>query len=781
MVPAPRGDGDATDADDVTALSPGTRIGNYEIAAVLARSTFDITYRARDTQADREVVVKEYLPVALATRPAGLQVLPRRGRAAGDFQRGRSRFLTEAGVLATLKDVAGIVSVHEALEDNDTAYMATAPTPGETLAARLQRDHRLSRLAIDRIVAPLLDGLERAHAAGCLHLDIRPANILIDRTDHPTLIGFAAWRVGVHAGALEPPSGYAPPELFTSAQQGPWTDIYALGATLYHCVTGAPPPAAVARLKQDTLEPAMQAAMGHYAPALLAFIDAALRLKEAERPPSIIDWRRMLLAAPNPAAMPQATNRARARTGASRRRPAQGRLSLAVGLLVLSLISGIGYLWYRAEGDAARQAAAEKAAADAAAKRLADETAAQDAAETARRAAAAWREVESSEDPAQLRAFAARFPGSAEARQAQQRADQLEAAAKRRTEEEAARRAAEAAKEKARLAAAGWAEVQGSDDPARLRAFAAQLPGTPEAQQATARADELEATAKRQAEEEAKRRVAEAAREKARAASARWAELQNSDDVARLQQFADDFAGTPEGRLALNRADELKAAQDQARRSSEKEAERTAGPRDAPRTMTYPDGSRYTGTLASGKRNGQGTYTYANGDRYVGAWQNDNMHGRGIYTFADGGRYTGEWRDDEMHGHGIRTWPDGDRYDGEWRAGKKHGTGTYTFKSGDRYAGGWVDDAMQGRGTYTWADGGRYEGQWRDDKQNGQGVRTWSDGVKYEGEWKDDRAHGQGTRRDPDGDVFTGRWQNGCFMDGDRAVSVGTDLEDCKR
>ncbi|WP_178131190.1 serine/threonine-protein kinase [Reyranella sp. CPCC 100927] len=767
------------DVDDVKALPVGTRIGSHEIVAVLAHNDGGITYRARDTQANRDVTLKEYLPTALARRAEGTQVLPRAGRATQDFQRGRDRFLAEAEALTRLQDVADIETVHEVLKGNDTVYAVTAPVPGEALAARLQRDRRLSRLAIDRIVAPLLDGLERAHAAGCLHLDIRPATILIDRTDHPTLIDFAAWRVGLRGVAREAPSAYVPPEMTASAQPGPWTDIYALGATLYHGVTGASPPAAAARLKQDTLEPATRAAMGHYAPALLAFIDAALRLREAERPQSVTDWRRMLLAAPTPPA--RTNNRAHARTGPSRRRPAQARLWPAVSLLMISLIGGVGYLWYSAEDEAARAAAAAKAAADAAVKQRAQEKATQEAQERARLAAAGWSELQNSTDPAPLRAFAARFTGTPEARLAQQRADALDAAARRRAEEEAARRAAEAAQEKARVVAAAWADVQGSEDPARLRAFAERFAGTPEAQQATARADQIEAAAKRQADEEAKRRAAEAAREKARAATTQWPELQNSEDVARLQQFATDFAGTPEGRLALNRADELKAAQEQARSRSEKAPDRAPETREGPRSFTYPDGSRYVGTLSNGKRNGQGTYTYANGDRYVGAWQNDDMHGQGVYTFADGGRYTGEWRNDKMHGHGVRTWPDGDRYDGAWRAGKKHGSGTYAFNSGDRYVGDWVDDAMQGRGIYTWKDGGRYEGEWRDDKQNGHGVRVFSDGVRYEGEWKDDQAHGQGMRRDPDGDVFTGRWQNGCFMDGDRAVAVGTDLEDCKR
>ena len=778
-------------ADSPSALPPGARLGNYEIVAVLARGSASITYRARDAQLARDVAIKEYLP-AFAARPSGADVAPRSAQTAKAFRKGRDRFLADANALAQLKDVAGIVSVHEVLEQNGTAYVVMALMTGETLESRLLRDRRLSRLAIERILTPLLDGLQRAHEAHCLHRDIKPANILIDRTDHPTLIDFGAPRKAsqpdASAAAAVPAPDYAAPEQFTSAQRGPWTDIYSLGATLYHCVTGEPPPNATDRVQRDTMVPATQAARGHYAPTLLAFIDAALKLKEDDRPQSIAEWRRIMLTVPPPAQAKTATP-ATGRSGrstrpdASRRRPAQAGWSilLAVGLVALTVAGGGAFFWQRAEDEAARKVAEERAVAEAEAKRQAEEMAARKAQETARAAAAAWVELQNSDDPARLRSFAGQFPGTPEARMALQRADQLEAAARRRADEEAARRAAEAQREKARAAATAWAELQNSEDPARLRSFAGQFPGTPEAQLALNRASQVEAAAKRRAQEEAARRAAEAAREKARAATAAWAELQNSDDPARLQRFADQFPGTPEARQALDRADELKATNEQARRSSEREAGRDTGPREPPRAVTYPDGSRYVGGVVNNQRSGQGTYTYANGDRYIGTWLNDDMHGRGTYTWADGGRYVGEWRNDKLDGRGIRTWPDGDRYEGEWHEGKKSGKGTYTFGGRDRYVGSWVDDQMHGQGVYTWADGGRYEGEWRNDKKSGRGIRTWANGDRYEGEWQNDRAHGKGTRRDADGDVFDGRWQNGCFMEGNRTVAVGAPLKECER
>ncbi len=755
LVESPAGQDGGIGSD---ALPAGARIGAYVVATVLGRGDSSITYQARDTAHDRDVALRELLPGTLVARQPDGRVSPRTSAAAEDFRRGRDRLLAEAQaeIHAALNDIPGIVSVIDTQQANGTVYLVTPLASGESLQARLQRDRRLSRLAIERIVAPVLDSLEGLHARGMLHRDVRPATIVIDRTDQPLLI---------HTGApAAPEPAYAAPEQGTAVQPGPWSDIYALGATLYHCVAGVPPPAIVDRLRHDALVPAARAAQGHYPPALLAAIDAALRLAAAERPQSIADWRRLMQAAPVPAASRQQPRSARGRAGGRRQdprrpgTPSNAPLWLAFALLVFCLAGTGTYAWLQAEHAAAARRAQEQEAAAAEAKARADAVAARKAQE----AAAAWGELRDSTDAARLRSFADQFPGTKEAGQALARARDLETAVKRQAEAEAARRAAAEKAERARAAATGWAELERSEDLARLRSFADRFAGTPEAGLALARARDLEAAAKRQAEAEAARREAAAKAERAQAATAGWAELQASEDPVQLRSFADRFAGLPEARLALERADTVEASARKAVTRSERRPDEPVPPdsprRDSSRDVTYDDGSRYVGDFARGLRNGEGTYTYANGDRYVGAWLDGDMHGHGVYTFADGGRYEGEWRHDKMHGRGVRVWADGDRYDGGWRDDKKHGLGTYISAKGERYDGEWANDAMHGHGVYTWADGSRYEG-----------------------EWQNDHAHGYGTRRDPDGEVFAGTWRDGCFMEGTRAVAVGVPLKDCER
>ena len=152
--------------------------------------------------------------------------------------------------------------VFDFLEANGTAYIVMQLLQGETLESRLTQAGTLPPAAIDRILWPLLDGLEQVHNAGFLHRDIKPANILLDAAGHPTLIDFGASRAAM-AGrstaltAIFTP-GYAAAEQMTSAKQGPWTDIYGLSATLYHAITGSAPPSAFDRMLDDAYEPLAQ-------------------------------------------------------------------------------------------------------------------------------------------------------------------------------------------------------------------------------------------------------------------------------------------------------------------------------------------------------------------------------------------------------------------------------------------------------------------------------------------------------------------------------------------
>jgi hypothetical protein len=291
---------------DYVALRPGQTIGRYEIVSVLGQGGFGITYRARDIQLGREVAIKEYLPSALAVRQDGATVLPRTTKMADDFGWGRDRFVTEGRTLATLHRVPAIVHVFDFLEANGTAYIVMELLSGETLEDRLKRQGTLSPDEVDRILWPLLDGLEQVHGAGFLHRDIKPANILLNAAGDPTLIDFGAAReamVGRTSAmtAIFTP-GYAAAEQMTSAKQGPWTDIYGLAATLYHAIAGKTPPSAFDRMLDDGYEPLARLAPKGFGPGLLAGVDAGLTVAARDRPQSIAGWRPILGMTAAPAA-----------------------------------------------------------------------------------------------------------------------------------------------------------------------------------------------------------------------------------------------------------------------------------------------------------------------------------------------------------------------------------------------------------------------------------------------------------------------------------------------
>jgi len=275
-------------------MALGSRVGSYEILSILGQGGFGITYRARDTTLNRDVAIKEYLPASWAIRE-GLEVVPRGEENAQDYLWGREAFLEEARTLARLEGVPAVVRVYDFLEDNGTAYMVMALLQGGTLKDRLRRDRCLPQPEIDRLLFPLLDGLERVHAEGFLHRDIKPANILLNADGQPTLIDFGASRSAI-AGrtkaltAIFTP-GYSPIEQFTSGPQGPWTDIYALGATLFECVTGQNLPGAVEQMAGVVVGSLSDQRLVGYSPPLLAAIDAAIKFKAAERPQSITAWR----------------------------------------------------------------------------------------------------------------------------------------------------------------------------------------------------------------------------------------------------------------------------------------------------------------------------------------------------------------------------------------------------------------------------------------------------------------------------------------------------------
>jgi serine/threonine protein kinase len=358
MVDLPRDSTTTAEAQDVdiSALSPGARIGRYEVAAVLGKGSFGITYRARDEQLGREVAIKEYLPMALAYREAGSTVRPRSTKDAEDFIWGRDRFVAEGRTLASLQDAPGIVKVFDFLEMNGTAYIVMELIRGETLENHINRQGRMDPAAIDLILWPLLDGLEQVHAAGFLHRDIKPANIIVDYRGQARLIDFGASRSAMAGRAVAMTAvytpGYAAAEQFSAARQGPWTDIYALSATLYRAIVGGAPPSAIDRMLEDTCEPIARRAGAGFAVGLLFGIDAGLAVRASDRPQSIAAWRPLLAGQTKDAATVVARRSIAAASAVGLKSPRSPtpsrRIGLAAGVaaIVVALAVGGGYLLF---------------------------------------------------------------------------------------------------------------------------------------------------------------------------------------------------------------------------------------------------------------------------------------------------------------------------------------------------------------------------------------------------------------------------------------------------
>ena len=225
------------------ALPEGTRIGDFEFHRVLGHGGFGITYLGWNLALDIPVAIKEYLPADLATRESDRGVVPQSSQATADFQWGLDRFIDEARILARFQH-PNIVRVHHFFQANSTAYIVMEYAEGETLSEVLNRKGVLTEAELKAILHPILDGLEVVHRADFLHRDIKPGNIIIRAEDNsPVLLDFGAARMAIGAKSRSVTSvvtpGYAPREQYSSrGNQGPWTDIYALGAVAYPAVDG---------------------------------------------------------------------------------------------------------------------------------------------------------------------------------------------------------------------------------------------------------------------------------------------------------------------------------------------------------------------------------------------------------------------------------------------------------------------------------------------------------------------------------------------------------------
>lgn len=233
-------------------------IGRYVIQEVLGQGGFGITYLGIDKLYGNKVAIKEYYPQEIAMRKAQYEdvVTVTSIEEKNNYDKGKKRFLDEAQVMARFNKNEGIVKILDFFEANNTAYIVMEYLEGITLKQYLGKYGVLQFRNLIEMMLPLLEALIEIHSQGLIHRDISPDNIMVQHNSKLKLMDFGAARDYTESGnksltvILKP--GYAPPEQYqTHGVQGPWTDIYALCATIYKCLTGITPPDAIARVMDD--------------------------------------------------------------------------------------------------------------------------------------------------------------------------------------------------------------------------------------------------------------------------------------------------------------------------------------------------------------------------------------------------------------------------------------------------------------------------------------------------------------------------------------------------
>ncbi|MGD8926047.1 MAG: serine/threonine-protein kinase, partial [Thioalkalispiraceae bacterium] len=273
-------------------------IENYQIKRVLGVGGFGITYQAHDMNLDCPVAIKEYFPHGLAVREAnGMQVGAKSKKDEHIYEYGLQRFMDEARILARFKN-RNIVRISRFMELNGTAYIVMDYEEGLPLSRYLMRCKRLSEVEIKNVFRPILHGLSMIHEQDYLHRDIKPANIYLRKKGTPVLLDFGAARQALnhHGRSITNlgTHGYAPIEQFTTQErQGAWSDIYGVGATIYHSLAGNSPITALDRIaalqngRRDPMMPATQIGKNKYSNELLESVDWMLSIRSSDRPQSV--------------------------------------------------------------------------------------------------------------------------------------------------------------------------------------------------------------------------------------------------------------------------------------------------------------------------------------------------------------------------------------------------------------------------------------------------------------------------------------------------------------
>lgn len=284
----------------VNALPKGYRLPEYQIEKPISEGGFSVVYLATHLPTRSRVVIKEFFPVKYAKRIDTGRVETVTEEASRSFGMGIKRFFNEGSALAKIKH-ENVVTVTHIFRANNTVYMVMEFEVGRDMRWYIKRKNGgLSEKFLRTVFPEVLSGMAELHKNHILHLDIKPANILLRSGGHPLLIDFGAVKHMKGAANLEVKGhtltqGFAPIEQHNHGNIGPWSDIYAIGATMYSCITGKPPPSAPERVKKDRLESVIRSfEKKGYSPALLEAINSSMKMDMTARPQTIEEFMEML-------------------------------------------------------------------------------------------------------------------------------------------------------------------------------------------------------------------------------------------------------------------------------------------------------------------------------------------------------------------------------------------------------------------------------------------------------------------------------------------------------
>ena len=680
--------------------------GKYLVGDVLGQGGFGITYIGFDLSLEIKVAIKEYYPTGAVSRREGQSSLVWNSSnlSRGYRQNAYDDFLKEARKMARMDLIPSIVRVRETFLENETAYIVMDYVEGETLKTRLRRDGVMKFSDCLALLHPMMEDLDKVHAQGLIHRDISPDNIMIQPDGKVKLLDLGAAKdltlQKEGTSQLVTKKGFSPPEQYMDGGKiGPWTDVYALCATIYYVCYGKLTPPALERMFTDdlTFEIAGKEPLPE---TVTAALKRGLALQPGERTQSVAQ---LLSELENPG--PNSVD-AGDQEGKNDRAPISHR---------------------ETPDDAAEKEQSQKQSWD-------------QSKEKKEKRLVRWKKGAILAATVLLLAgigagiyFVVPFDVSEK---------EIVMAGKSIGTYSGQIVAGQPSGEGTMIFTNGdvyqgmwqdgWREGQGrityaEGNEAGLAEYDGEwVVGHREGygKLVYSNGDVYEGEWRLDAQE-----------------GQGTMTFSENDSVQRVSYTGGWKNGKRDGQGTMIWQN-----------GEVYEGEWLNGVREGQGTMTFSENDSvervsYTGGWKDDQREGQGTMTWQNGNVYEGEWLDGMREGQGTMTWPSGNVYEGEWLDGVREGQGTMTWSSGTVYEGEWQNGVQEGQGTMTWPSGDVYEGEWMDGAINGAGVYRWGEGNTpgywFEGMWTDGKRNGQGIEYKPDGsINRAGEWVNGRYVG---------------------------------------